>query len=168
MREIRPHVVVTFDPAGAYGHPDHIAIHNHTVKAFHAAADPTYHRSLGEPWQARRLFYPAIDRDAFEAIADQLKAQGEEPPEWGLGEEEEGFWPQQAVHAKVDIREVFDKKMAALTSHRTQLGPNHPFMRVTRSFLRERFGQEWFELAWPERKPDTLWTDLFEGLEPDD
>jgi LmbE family N-acetylglucosaminyl deacetylase len=26
IRELRPHVVVTFDPFGAYGHPDHIAV----------------------------------------------------------------------------------------------------------------------------------------------
>src|SRR5579862_9609113 len=26
IRRIRPHVIVTFDPFGAYGHPDHIAI----------------------------------------------------------------------------------------------------------------------------------------------
>ncbi len=167
MREIRPHVVVTFDPNGGYGHPDHIAIHNHTRQAFHAAADPAYHPDLGEPWQAARLFYPALNRDTFQAIADELKAQGEEPPEWGLGEEEEGFWPQQPVHAKIDIRDVFDQKMAALTSHRTQLGPNHPFMRVSRAFLREHLGEEWFEMAWPERKPNVPLTDLFQGLEPD-
>ncbi|MCB0240613.1 MAG: PIG-L family deacetylase, partial [Anaerolineae bacterium] len=39
IREQRPQVVITFDPSGAYGHPDHIAIHNHTVAAFHAAGD---------------------------------------------------------------------------------------------------------------------------------
>src|SRR5688500_10910784 len=26
LRRVRPHVVITFDPFGAYGHPDHVAI----------------------------------------------------------------------------------------------------------------------------------------------
>ena len=34
FRELRPGVVATFDPLGGYRHPDHIAVHNATVKAF--------------------------------------------------------------------------------------------------------------------------------------
>src|SRR5258708_8318379 len=34
-----PHVMLTFDETGAYGHPDHIAIYRHTTSAFYAAAD---------------------------------------------------------------------------------------------------------------------------------
>ncbi len=41
IRSLRPEVIVTFEPNGGYGHPDHIAIHKHTVAAFQAAADPT-------------------------------------------------------------------------------------------------------------------------------
>ena len=40
IRTIQPQIVITFDPTGGYGHPDHIAIHKHAVAAFHAAADP--------------------------------------------------------------------------------------------------------------------------------
>ena len=35
IRRVRPDVVVTFDPTGGYGHPDHVAVHNRTVAAFH-------------------------------------------------------------------------------------------------------------------------------------
>ena len=34
MHQLRPEVVLTFDPYGVYGHPDHIAIHRATVSAF--------------------------------------------------------------------------------------------------------------------------------------
>jgi hypothetical protein len=40
LKRIRPHVVITFDPNGAYGHPDHIAICQFTTAAVLAAADP--------------------------------------------------------------------------------------------------------------------------------
>ena len=39
IRKIRPQVVLTFDPIGGYRHPDHIAMHNATVQAFHQADD---------------------------------------------------------------------------------------------------------------------------------
>src|SRR6478735_911068 len=38
-RRVRPDVVVTFGPEGAYGHPDHIAISQFTSAAIVAAAD---------------------------------------------------------------------------------------------------------------------------------
>src|SRR5262249_39160788 len=42
IRRIRPDVVVTFGPDGAYGHPDHIAISQFTTAAIVVAADPAY------------------------------------------------------------------------------------------------------------------------------
>ena len=42
LRRVRPHVVITFGPDGAYGHPDHIAISQFTTAAIVAAADPAF------------------------------------------------------------------------------------------------------------------------------
>ena len=42
LRRVRPDVVVTFGPDGAYGHPDHIAISQFTTAAIVAAADATF------------------------------------------------------------------------------------------------------------------------------
>src|SRR5512139_368973 len=39
IRELKPDVVLTFDPIGGYRHPDHIHIHNATVLAFEKADD---------------------------------------------------------------------------------------------------------------------------------
>ncbi|GAB4906851.1 hypothetical protein MAHJHV28_45430 [Mycobacterium avium subsp. hominissuis] len=33
IREQRPHVVVGYDPAGGYGHPDHVHVHTVTTAA---------------------------------------------------------------------------------------------------------------------------------------
>src|ERR1700687_2036782 len=43
VRSVKPDVVVTFGPDGAYGHPDHIAICQLTTAALVAAADPAAH-----------------------------------------------------------------------------------------------------------------------------
>lgn len=172
IRDVRPQVVLTFDPTGAYGHPDHIAIHKHTVAAFHAAADPAFAPELGEPWQAQRLFYPVFRREMFEALRDQLISQGIEPPDWGNRNEnnEDGngngiTFVEQALHAGVDIGQFTLAKWTAFKSHRTQFGPQHPFLQVPEDFVLKMLGTEWFELAWPESKPAQPYTDLFYGLD---
>src|SRR5215207_2179899 len=42
IRRIQPHVVVTFSPDGAYGHPDHIALSQFTNAALVCAADSSF------------------------------------------------------------------------------------------------------------------------------
>src|SRR5512136_1210059 len=37
IRRLKPQVMVTFDPIGGYRHPDHVAIHQATVRAFELA-----------------------------------------------------------------------------------------------------------------------------------
>jgi LmbE family N-acetylglucosaminyl deacetylase len=170
IRTIRPQVVITFDPTGGYGHPDHIAIHKHTVAAFHAAADASYAPQLGEPWQAQRLLYPTFPQEMFIKLRDQLIAQGIEPPDWGTGSEtdENGKNEESAaatpIHVAIDIHTVAPLKLQALKSHRTQFGPNHPFRQVPEEFILQMLGTEYFEQALPEIKPQEPYTDLFEGL----
>ncbi|NOZ05366.1 MAG: hypothetical protein GXP41_03290 [Chloroflexi bacterium] len=76
IRKFRPQVVITFEPNGGYGHPDHIAIHRHTVAAFHAAGDPSQYPDQGTPWQAERLMYTAIPRSFFVKMRDRLVEAG--------------------------------------------------------------------------------------------
>src|SRR3954471_24762381 len=47
IREFKPTVIVTFDPTGGYGHPDHLAINRWTLKAFNMAADPACYPEAG-------------------------------------------------------------------------------------------------------------------------
>jgi LmbE family N-acetylglucosaminyl deacetylase len=64
IRHIRPHVVVTFGPDGAYGHPDHIAISQTTTSVIVCAADPAYATSNGfRPHRVSRLYYMAAPAD---------------------------------------------------------------------------------------------------------
>jgi LmbE family N-acetylglucosaminyl deacetylase len=42
LRRVRPDVIVTFGPDGAYGHPDHIAVSQFTTAAVVAAANPAF------------------------------------------------------------------------------------------------------------------------------
>ena len=49
IREVRPHVVTTYDENGGYPHPDHIMTHRVTMAAVEAAGDPERFEHAGEP-----------------------------------------------------------------------------------------------------------------------
>lgn len=57
IRRIRPAIVITFDPNGFNGHPDHVAISRFTSDALAAAADPRWHPDAGEPHAVQRLLW---------------------------------------------------------------------------------------------------------------
>src|SRR5205807_1521247 len=63
MRRLRPAVVVTFDPGGGYGHPDHTRISDVTTAAFD--------RLRGEPGSPRALYHQAFPRSQAEAMVQE-------------------------------------------------------------------------------------------------
>ena len=72
VRRLRPRLVITFDPNGGYGHPDHVAAHKAAVEAFSAAADPSRYpeqliRGL-QPHRPEALYYEVFPRSAVRAI----------------------------------------------------------------------------------------------------
>ncbi len=164
IREVKPQVVVTFEPNGGYGHPDHIAIHRHTVAAFHAAADPARYPELGPAWQASRLFYTAIPRSFFRGMRDEMAAIGLDPGVLNGFDLENRGWPDELVHAAIDVSATVDAKWAALECHRTQFGPANLFRRLPEPLVKRGMSVEHFALAWPEPAPGLRLADLFAGL----
>lgn len=164
MRRLRPQAVVTFEPTGGYGHPDHIAIHRHTVAAFQAAADPTRYPELGPGWQAERLFYNAIPRSFFMEVRAELSALGEDLSEFDLFNEADAGWPDDQVNVVIDVSATVDAKWAALHCHRTQFGPENLFRRLPEGRVKRLMSREYFALAWPEPPPDFRMESLFSEL----
>lgn len=164
IRQWRPQVVVTFEPNGGYGHPDHIAAHRHTLAAFHAAADPSYNPVQGEAWQASRLFYTAIPRSFFVEMRDRLVAAGVDTSEFDRFEGDGIGWPDDQVNVMVDVAEEIEAKWAALNCHRTQFGPNNLFRRLSDEEIKQMLGREYFALAWPDPDPGLQLAGLFAGL----
>jgi mycothiol S-conjugate amidase len=50
IRELRPHVMTTYDENGGYPHPDHSRCHQVSVAAFDAAADRALYPEAGPAW----------------------------------------------------------------------------------------------------------------------
>jgi LmbE family N-acetylglucosaminyl deacetylase len=165
IRAVRPQVIVTFDPTGAYGHPDHIAIHQHALAALPAAADPGYAPEAGAPWQAKRLCYIAVLRSSLRAMRDALADSGEDVAEFdeliasGAGLEDD------QVHIAVEAAGFVSAKMAAFECHRTQFGGDDPFARLPQEVMTRLLSTDYFAIGWPEPPPGTLLAGLFDGLE---
>jgi len=83
IRAIRPQVIVTFDPFGGYGHPDHIFIHHRTREAFAAAGDPAQYPEAGEPYQPRKLYWSVFPRGFLKFAVRVLPLLGRDPAKFG-------------------------------------------------------------------------------------
>ncbi len=164
MRQLRPHILITFEPYGGYGHPDHIAINKHAHAAYAAAADPTYKPGLGSPWQPARLFYDVITMSFFERFIERMEAHGLDTSFASRFEERrEKGWPEDKMTCVLDVQETVEAKFAAYRCHRTQFGDDSLFRRLPEEEMKALQRYEYFYLAEPEQ-PGLELTDLFEGL----
>lgn len=165
IRWLKPEVIVTFEPNGGYGHPDHIAIHHHTVNAFYAAADPRQYPEAGKVWQSRRLFYTAIPRSFFQKMRQKMVKHGLDTTELDNLDAGAGSgWPDEKVNVILDVSETVEAKWQALNCHRTQFGPGNLFRKLPEQEVKELMSHEYFALAWPEPEPGYQLSDLLEGL----
>lgn len=153
MRELRPHVVFTWDPTGGYGHPDHIAIHRHTLAAFDACGDPAHFRDAGVPWEPGRLYWGAFTMKRFAAMYLELERRGLLPegldPERRARFEQAMAAPDAPLSHVVDVGEFTEAKRAAAGMHRSQFGENSLFARIPEDLRAAFYGEERFFQARP-------------------
>jgi N-acetyl-1-D-myo-inositol-2-amino-2-deoxy-alpha-D-glucopyranoside deacetylase len=129
IRAFRPHVLVTYDPFGCTGHPDHIQAHRVAVLAVEAAAEEHMYTAAGAPWMVSCLFYPVYPVSAMRGFIAESLGRGDPHPMGGLAAEEINYTrPDETVTHLVDIREVYAQKRDALHRHRTQVGRHYPQM----------------------------------------
>lgn len=153
MRQLKPEIVMTFEPFGGYGHPDHIAIHHHTLAAFAAAGDPTAYPEQGPPFQPNRLFYPILPFFMLEEMRQLIAAGGGDVSNFTLDRRQELGWPDDQLHLVMDVRQFMEAKIAAWNCHRTQFGPDSIFRLLPESTMRQLLSREYFALARPEPTP---------------
>jgi LmbE family N-acetylglucosaminyl deacetylase len=166
IRRLRPQVVLTFEPYGGYGHPDHVAINRHTVAALAAAADPDQYPGAGSAWQVSRLFYPLLPNATIEEIKERVAAAGGDTrgyEELIEGRRAAGI-PDYTIHAVLDVGAYTEQKWAAWDCHQTQFGPNSRFRRLPDAEMQQLLGREYFNLAYPVPEPGLRLDDLFAGI----
>jgi len=182
VRTYRPDVMTTYNDFGGYGHPDHIRVHDVSVRAFDRASEATWYPEQLEgegaltPWAPSKLYEQAIPASVRNAMREQLEAMGEKSfwsePE-GASEAELAEWrermakmlvPDERITAWIDVADVIDQKWNATRSHVTQIADSSPFIRFGLDAWRQWWNREAFilrESRLPTSPPEA---DLFAGL----
>jgi N-acetyl-1-D-myo-inositol-2-amino-2-deoxy-alpha-D-glucopyranoside deacetylase len=169
IRELRPHVVVTYDPNGGYGHPDHIQTHVVTTAAVAAAGTNDY---PGTPWSVPKLYWTVIARSAFTAGWAAL-GPSDLRDEWIIPPADGDFgglgYGDDEIDAIIDDPEALPAKKAALLAHATQLtvGPTGRALALSNNLALPIVGQEHYILAVGDAgdRDERGWeTDLLAGL----
>ena len=124
IRDLKPDVVITFDPIGGYKHPDHIHIHNATVLAFDKADDASFHPEAGAPFKPRALYFQVFPSWFLKWAIRLLPIFGRDPRKWGRNHDIDltDLIADFPVHVSVNIRPVKEIKRLASAQHASQGG----------------------------------------------
>ena len=168
IRRLQPSVVITFDPIGGYRHPDHIKIHEATIKAFKLASDPSYQDQLNQPpFQIKKLYYHSIPKDFLRWTVRIIKIIGKDPRKFGKNKDidlvsiAEVHFP---THAIIHYGNVVNLRNEASACHSSQGGSRASggLMGWLQRILGSR---DRFMRAYPDPLPgEKIERDLFQGI----
>ena len=150
---VEPHVVITFGPDGAYGHPDHVAICQLTTAAIIRAANRFRVPKLYYiAWSARTWAAYQAALKKLTSTVDGVDREVVPAPEWG-------------ITARIDARDVWASVWAAVQCHRTQTSVYRGLAALSDDDHRALWGVQEFSRAFSlvngGRQRES---DLFEGL----
>jgi len=171
VSEVRPHVVVTYDPQGGYSHPDHVQAHRVTMRAVELVA-------LASPaWRPARVFWIRVPRSWAEL--ERAAAATDRPGSMLARDRHDPFPPvvvdDELVDVVVDVAPVLEAKRAALRAHATQVRVESDWFALSDGVAQQVRGREAYQLApgyaraaGARRRPAAVGTDLFSGVRADD
>lgn len=152
IEDVRPQVMVTFDPHGGYGHVDHLQIQRAATGAFFS----TGHLPGGGP---QRLYYTALSTEAARGLSRM--GQDLDPLVYGVSEG--------TVAVQMDVTPYAANKRAALAAHGTQTGAESVMGKMSaeerEAMERQMLGREGFSVAGTRTAiPTYPLRGLFDGL----
>ncbi len=168
IRELKPQVVITFDPIGGYRHPDHIAIHNATVQAFNMAGYPKQYYGYGTPFQPQKLYFSVFPKKMLRVAVTLMPLFGQDPHHLGRNKDidmsklTEVEFP---VHAVINLtKQAVEARDKAAACYASQLGGRPSVGLLWLAYkLRRRRGT--FMRCYPPPKGKRREEDLFEGVQ---
>lgn len=167
MRQVKPQVVLTFDPVGGYMHPDHIAIHKAAVRAFDLAGDKQWKSSKLKPFSSQKLYYHTIPHTFIKLVVKLMPLFGKDPRKFGKNGDidltailAEDF----PTHARISYRDVARIREEASACHASQGGDRTSGYLVT-WIMRLVSSYETYMRAVPPVGNRRIERDLFEGVE---
>ena len=136
IREVKPDVVITHDPTGGYGHPDHVTICRRTVSAVE--------RCRGE--HDPSLYYLCFPRSAFQKMWQAMEDASIRPP-FSADDIDALGTPDEEVTTTRRVDSFVAIKKESLRCHRTQIENEGPFEQLSEEVLDEIMSTEYFQLV---------------------
>ncbi len=166
IREFRPHVLITYDENGGYPHPDHVRVHELSIYARDAAADPQRYPDAGPAWMIQKTYYDQIfNASRIQSIYDFLV---ENEPDGELvkqiEEMKQRFDKPDVSTTRVPVGDFLELRDRALLSHASQVSPDSTFFRWPNDLQRQVWPTEDFQLAHSVEPAILPEDDLFAGV----
>lgn len=159
MRRVQPQVVLTFDPYGGYGHPDHIKIH----QATHAALDLL----RDDPLRPQKVYYLMFPRLLIRVGVVMMKLLGRDPRRMGRNQDLDA----QAIldhtlpiHARINVSKYYEIGQRAAACHASQANPRQTLSIFGLLFRYLSRSASLTRAEPPPRPGERLETDLFAGV----
>lgn len=130
-------VLTVYDPAGGYGHPDHVRVHHVGVRAAALAGTPS-------------VLEATIPRDLLARAVRAVGRVYRYPPEFDPSSFDRAYTPRAAITHRVDVRRYALRKRTAMAAHASQATADGAdrtlaaFLRLPTPLYRRVFGTEWF------------------------
>jgi LmbE family N-acetylglucosaminyl deacetylase len=167
IRRLRPTVILTHDPYGGYGHPDHIRCCEAVTAAFHIARGEASQQQNGYAGP-QKLYYTAFDQRILQLALAGFWLARKDATQFGRNKDinlvEIASWPK-PVNATIHVGAYLQKKDLASRAHVSQYSGAGPgFLGFMPPALRQRF-IDWdrFTRAFPP-PGSQVEDDLFAGI----
>ena len=155
--EVKPHVLITYDEFGGYGHPDHIQAHRVAMRA-----------SEKSVWDIPKIYWNVMPISVIQEGIDAMK--GIDSDFWGAEKAEDLPFAKDDsfVHALINGNAYVDKKMSAMKAHSTQISVDGPFFALSNNVGLQVWGNEYYTLVKGEKSAPLnekgYESDLFAGI----
>jgi N-acetyl-1-D-myo-inositol-2-amino-2-deoxy-alpha-D-glucopyranoside deacetylase len=159
MAEVRPHVLITYDEFGGYGHPDHIKANQISMRAA---------EMIRSEWEIQKIYWNAIPRSIIEAGIAAMKDT--DTPFFGVEKVDDFPFakPDELVTTVISNENFLDLKMAAMKAHATQITVDGPFFALSNNLGSKVWGQEFYTLVYGSKEgpfdENGRERDLFSGI----
>ena len=160
IAEFKPHVLITYDEFGGYGHPDHIQAHRVAMKAAEISA--------ARGWDIQKIYWNIMPRSVVQQGMDAMREIGSDFFGVDSIDELPFVKDDSLVHAVIDGNSYVEMKTEAMRAHRTQIAVDGPFFALSNSLGMQVFGLEYYTRVKGEAGPDINASghevDLFSGI----
>jgi len=136
IEEVKPHILITYDEIGGYGHPDHIQAHRVAMRA-----------SELSQWQIQKIYWNTIPKSVIAQGMEKMKEIGSD----FFGAESIDDIPfakdDEFVTTLIAGTAYVDRKMAAMKAHETQIALDGPFFALSNNLGMQIWGDEYYTLV---------------------